>query len=112
MSFYPPYTTHDPPPCRFLCPRAQEWGGDLLFDASNRDGPDEEGAINLQSWPTVKGMYMPDAITTFKGIADGKRCKFFSSWRRRAHSISGAICFFFASQIVYAGAFPPTRVRL
>lgn len=50
-----------------------------MFDASN-----EDDAINLQSWPTVKGMYMPDAITTFKGIADGKRCKFRSARRRRA----------------------------
>lgn len=40
----------------------------MEFDAS-----DEDGMINLQDWPTVKGMYMPDAITTFK--TGGKRCK-------------------------------------
>eukprot|EP00752_Nemacystus_decipiens_P017246 g15450.t1 len=39
----------------------KEWGGDLLFDASN-----EDGMINLASWPQVKGMYMPDSITTYK----------------------------------------------
>ncbi|CAN0445071.1 unnamed protein product, partial [Hapterophycus canaliculatus] len=46
----------------------QEWGNDLQLDASDKDG-----MINLQSWPTVKGMYMPDAITTFK--ANGNRCE-------------------------------------
>lgn len=46
----------------------QEWGSDLKLDAS-----DDDGMINLQSWPTVKGMYMPDAITTFK--RDGTRCE-------------------------------------
>jgi len=56
----------------------------MLLDVSDRDGVDEEGAINLQSWPIVKGMYMPDAITTFKGKADGKRCKFRSDWGRPA----------------------------
>ena len=45
-----------------------------MFDASDKDGEDEEGLINLQSWPSVKGMYMPDAITTFK--ANGQRCEF------------------------------------
>ena len=45
----------------------------MLLDVSDRDGVDKAGAINLQSWPAVKGMYQPDAITTFK--ADGKRCK-------------------------------------
>ena len=55
-------------------PCLQEWGsGGLMFDASDRDGADEEGMINLQSWPSVKGMYMPDSITTFK--AQGKRCE-------------------------------------
>ncbi|CAM9455187.1 unnamed protein product [Scytosiphon promiscuus] len=44
----------------------KEWGSGLQLDAS-----DQDGMINLQSWPTVKGMYMPDAITTFK--ADGTR---------------------------------------
>ncbi|CAB1115103.1 unnamed protein product [Ectocarpus sp. CCAP 1310/34] len=39
----------------------KEWGDDMKFDAS-----DEDGMINLQDWPTVRGMYMPDAITTFK----------------------------------------------
>ncbi|CBJ25800.1 alkaline phosphatase [Ectocarpus siliculosus] len=39
----------------------KEWGDDMKFDAS-----DEDGMINLQEWPTVRGMYMPDAITTFK----------------------------------------------
>eukprot|EP00904_Undaria_pinnatifida_P006682 jgi/Undpi1/3143/HiC_scaffold_15.g06517.m1 len=39
----------------------KEWGNGVLFDASDKDGK-----INLQDWPTVKGMYMPDAITTFK----------------------------------------------
>lgn len=40
----------------------------MKFDAS-----DEDGEINLQNWPMVKGMYMPDAIKTFK--AGGTRCK-------------------------------------
>lgn len=44
-----------------------------MLDVSDEDGADEEGMINLQSWPSVKGMYMPDAITTFK--AEGKRCE-------------------------------------
>lgn len=56
--------------CRFW---SQEWGSDMTLDVSDRDGADEEGAINLQSWPTVRGMYMPDAITTFK--AQGRRCE-------------------------------------
>ena len=47
----------------------QEWGNGVLFDASDKDGK-----INLQDWPTVKGMYMPDAITTFK--AGGARCEY------------------------------------
>eukprot|EP00903_Cladosiphon_okamuranus_P012016 g11282.t1 len=45
----------------------KDWGSDdLMFDASDKDD-----MINLQSWPQVKGMYMPDAITTFK--TQGKR---------------------------------------
>lgn len=47
---------------------AQEWGSDLELDVSDKDE-----MINLQSWPSIKGMYMPDAITTFK--AGGKRCE-------------------------------------
>lgn len=38
-----------------------------MFDASDEDG------IDLRDWPMVKGMYMPDAIETFK--AGGKRCE-------------------------------------
>jgi 2',3'-cyclic-nucleotide 2'-phosphodiesterase (5'-nucleotidase family) len=38
------------------------------FDASNRDGVDGDGAINIRNWP-VKGMFQPDAIATFQ--ADG-----------------------------------------
>ncbi|CAM9744151.1 unnamed protein product, partial [Laminaria digitata] len=39
----------------------KEWGNGIKFDASDKDG-----SINLQDWPQVMGMYMPDAITTFK----------------------------------------------
>lgn len=51
----------------------QEWGNGLVFDAS-----DEDDAINLQEWPTVKGMYQPDAIVTFK--TGGQRCEMHGSW--------------------------------
>jgi 2',3'-cyclic-nucleotide 2'-phosphodiesterase (5'-nucleotidase family) len=34
------------------------------FDASDRDLTSTTGKINIQNWP-VKGMYMPDAITSF-----------------------------------------------
>lgn len=40
----------------------------MLFDASDKDD-----MINLQEWPTIKGMYMPDAIATYK--VDGRHCK-------------------------------------
>lgn len=40
------------------------------------DASDEDGEINLQDWPTVNGMYQPDAIATFSGMSDGKRCEF------------------------------------
>lgn len=40
----------------------------MKFDASDKD--DE---INLQDWPQVKGMYMPDSIKTFK--TGGKQCE-------------------------------------
>jgi len=58
----------------------KEWGNGVLMDASDRDGaddedPDEKGRINLQEWPTVKGMYMPDTVKTFKAKADGGRCE-------------------------------------
>ncbi|CAM9741422.1 unnamed protein product [Hapterophycus canaliculatus] len=49
----------------------KEWGNGVKFDASDRDG-----MINLQDWPTVKGMYMPDSVKTFKGRtgdSEGKR---------------------------------------
>lgn len=49
----------------------QEWGNGVMMDGSDKDGK-----INLQDWPTVKGMYQPDAIATFKGLSDGKRCEF------------------------------------
>ena len=57
---------------------AQEWGNGVKFDASDEDGDEDESGdrgpqINLQDWPTVKGMYQPDAITTFK--AGGRRCE-------------------------------------
>ncbi len=35
------------------------------LDASNRDGPDGEGAINIQNWP-VMGMYQPDGFTSYE----------------------------------------------
>ncbi|CAN0424076.1 unnamed protein product [Ascophyllum nodosum] len=38
----------------------------MLFDASDKDD-----MINLADWPTVKGMYQPDAIATFE--TGGKR---------------------------------------
>lgn len=44
----------------------KEWGNGMMFDASDKDG-----MINLMDWPTVKGMYQPDAIATFK--TGGKR---------------------------------------
>lgn len=51
----------------------------MKFDTSDRDGggddSDEEGTINLQDWPTVKGMYLPDSVNTFKAKADGRRCE-------------------------------------
>ena len=40
----------------------------MLFDASDKDD-----MINLADWPTVKGMYQPDAIATFE--TGGKRCE-------------------------------------
>ncbi|CAM9565311.1 unnamed protein product [Pylaiella littoralis] len=46
----------------------KEWGNGVMMDAS-----DEDGEINLQDWPTVNGMYQPDAIATFSGMSDGKR---------------------------------------
>ena len=48
--------------------RIQEWGNGVKFDASDKD--DE---INLQDWPQVKGMYMPDSIKTF--MTGGRRCE-------------------------------------
>ena len=39
------------------------------LDASNEDGPNGEGAINIQNWP-VFGLYQPDAIDSFQ--VDGK----------------------------------------
>lgn len=60
-------------------PLRQEWGDGVKFDASDRDGSEDgEGMINLQDWPTVKGMYMPDSVNTFKGKTGdsyGKRCE-------------------------------------
>jgi 2',3'-cyclic-nucleotide 2'-phosphodiesterase / 3'-nucleotidase / 5'-nucleotidase len=35
------------------------------FDASDRDGASNGPAINIANWP-VKGMYLPDAITSFQ----------------------------------------------
>jgi 2',3'-cyclic-nucleotide 2'-phosphodiesterase / 3'-nucleotidase / 5'-nucleotidase len=35
------------------------------FDASDRDGTSNGPAINIANWP-VKGMYLPDAITSFQ----------------------------------------------
>lgn len=65
---------------RSLFGRLQEWGDGVKLDASDRDGDgddsDEEGKINLQNWPTVKGMYLPDSVNTFKAKADGRRCEF------------------------------------
>ncbi|CAM9455468.1 unnamed protein product, partial [Scytosiphon promiscuus] len=49
----------------------KEWGNGVKFDASDRDD-----MINLQDWPMVKGMYMPDSVKTFKGKtgdSEGKR---------------------------------------
>jgi hypothetical protein len=34
------------------------------LDASDRDGPNNTGRINIQNWP-VFGMYQPDAIASF-----------------------------------------------
>jgi len=34
------------------------------LDGSDRDGPGNDGAINIQNWP-LKGMYLPDAIASF-----------------------------------------------
>ena len=50
----------------------------LVLDASDEDGDEDSSGdrgpkINLESWPNVKGMYQPDAVTTFK--ARGKRCE-------------------------------------
>lgn len=39
------------------------------------DASDKDDGVNLQDWPTVKGMYQPDSIKTFKGLSDGKRCE-------------------------------------
>jgi len=35
------------------------------LDASDRDGPNNDGAINIRNWP-VLGMYQPDAIAAFR----------------------------------------------
>ncbi len=35
------------------------------LDASDRDGAQGEGAINIQNWP-IKGIYMPDAIASMR----------------------------------------------
>jgi DNA-binding beta-propeller fold protein YncE len=34
------------------------------LDASDRDGPGNDGRINIQTWP-IKGMYMPDSIASY-----------------------------------------------
>ncbi|MGE0747199.1 MAG: choice-of-anchor I family protein [Rhodospirillales bacterium] len=34
------------------------------LDGSDRDGPGNDGKINIQNWP-LKGMYLPDAIASF-----------------------------------------------
>lgn len=51
----------------------------MKFDASDEDGDEDESGdrgpqINLQDWPTVKGMYMPDTIVTFN--TGGRRCEY------------------------------------
>lgn len=68
-------------PCLRFLTLSQEWGDDMKFDAS-----DEDGMINLQDWPTVRGMYMPDAITTFK--TGGRRCESRLACRIYSTSIS------------------------
>ncbi|MEM9941499.1 MAG: hypothetical protein AAF939_07905 [Planctomycetota bacterium] len=35
------------------------------MDASNKDGPGGDGAINIHNWPTL-GMYQPDSIATYR----------------------------------------------
>ena len=42
----------------------KDWSG-LKFDGSDRDGPSNTNAINLQSGRPITGIYQPDAIASF-----------------------------------------------
>lgn len=71
---------------------SQEWGNGVKFDASDRDD-----MINLQDWPMVKGMYMPDSVKTFKGktgSSEGNSCEYRSLFLDRGSPPLSRLCCF------------------
>lgn len=90
----------------------------MKFDASDRDGSgddsDEEGTINLQDWPVVKGMYMPDSVNTFEAKADGRRCECEVGLLRVFVLVDGVVFLLFSSCVVvelcFRGCFSGAQV--
>ena len=75
--------------------RVKQWGNGTKFDASDKDD-----GINLQDWPTVKGMYMPDAIATF--MTGGTRCEYMPLGALSVDSKARRICVSWFSMGVYS----------